>query len=400
MEEEAAYDEESHFTINLEADTVDEFPVIDIFFNKDTIYMNKDYLMAENEINRFDKIEEEYIGWPLVDAEGIVSAYGIGQEEKKQLEDIIENLGVEIPVKVSGRTYTLNLNHEQMVDIVMAALQSIYDNLDEINKVSGLDIDKEQLGMIYGHGETGIFNNIYKKMWDGSKLEMKASFSNTKMNGTYKGKLSIWGSTNVDFSMDLSLKKADKQKVIMPQDAKVLTLEEYWAYKEPYIAEFWVDKKYENLSFKEVDKVINNLGEEDYLECFKTNGKWYVATDVLTTFLPYTLRYDEVQKKYYLVSDNEMEYAKFNAAVNALNESYELGEVSDEVYDQKYEELWANCNEVKGAKRLYLNTVQFGYSVYVQLSDLHAFGFESEIGSIEEEGYSITYIDLYEPIGK
>lgn len=408
-------DEEGHLIINILNEEWGEMPTLDLFFNKEMCYINKDYLLAANDTSRFDKFKEKYIACPLTDEiEAIVSTREALEWNKKSTE-ILNAIEVDIPFKESEGTYTLALDHKALMDIIMAYGKGIYENREEIlggyaelmDGDTGYsvgeavnDLEEGMENVFKNEDKVQLYTSLIGPLFEGTSLKMTTSFSDQAMKTAFKGKLQYLDTIDVDVDMTFNKQKAQKRQITFPKDIKILTSEEFEQYSNPFVASYYLYNEHDNISIDKVKKAISELGEYDYLECFKANGEWYLDLETLTSYLNYTSRYDKSKGKYYLVADEEMTYDKVYEALNALDAQYESEEMTDEVYNQKAETIWASLQEVKGAKRLYMNTVKINDYVFVTLSELHKLGFESKekLEEGEYKEYFAAYLDVYEPI--
>lgn len=408
-------DGEGHLFIDVSNEEWGEMPTMDLFFNKEMVYVNRAYLLAENHVSRFDKFKEKYIAYPLTSEMGAVASLPVASEWDEKSSQIFKNMKVDVPFEVNERAYTVALDHKELMDIVMAYGKGIYENREELlggyvqllNGELGTGVEEmindaeESMENIFANEDKiHLYTSLIRGLFEGTSLEMTTSFSDQAMIGTFKGKLQYLDTVNIDADMSFSKQKAQKRPTAFPKDVKMLTLEEFEQYRNPFIASYYLYSEYDNISMGQIKQVVNQLEEYDYVECFKTDGQWYLDLETLTSYLNYTSRYDEARKKYYLVADEEMTYDKVYEQLDALAEQYELEEMSNEDYNLKEEAIWASCHEIEGAKRLYVETVQMGDYVYVTLSELHKLGFESreEVEQGEYKEYFAAYLDVYEPI--
>ena len=449
-------DECAQLNVKFLDDAKGKIPDFEIFLTPDVVCMNRAYLMVQSDTNRFDKIKEKYVSWPMTDELEALQSFKKSKKWYPKVSQIVKDIEVNMPLTQNGRTYTLKLDPDQVGEISKDYAKGLYAHLDEIialylevieaemdlveapqgeaptlyedeNYVAYYDVYynskayyeeeakefKEEMDKYLSDGEWfEILKYFIQGAVYGSRVTMNTSFTDDSITSTYKGKTQILKQASIQYDVNVEIKKAERHSVNLPKETRNLTLDQYEAYDYVYSSTFYVEKDYCDTTIEDMRKIVE--GEEDKEEydtltdSFTTKSDAYVDLDRVANRFGYVVRYDESKKQYYLVAGDEIVY-NYNAQLEEMDQlllKFAAGEITEEEYMKQLEvvtytyveEEADELAEVEGAKHLYVATVTIGDDVYAALSELEKIGFESkkEIITNENSHYGV-YIYVYEP---
>lgn len=447
-------DEYAQLNVEFLDDAKGKIPDFEIFLTPDVICMNRAYLMAQSDSNRFDKIKEKYVSWPITDELEALQSFKKSKKWYPKASQIVKDIEVNMPLTQNGRTYTLNLDHDQIGEISRDYAKELYAHLDEILALY-LEVIEAEMDLVeapQGEAPTLYEDENYVAYYDmyynskayyenqakefkedmdrylsdgewfeilkyfvqgavyGSHLTMNTSFKEDSITSTYKGKTQILKQARMNYDVNVEIKKAQKYPIHLPKETRNLTLEQYEAYDYVYSSTFYVEKDYCDTTIEDMRKIVEaEANKEEYdalIDSFTTKSDAYVDLDRVANQFGYVVRYDESKKQYYLVAGDEIvyNYSPQPEEMDQLLLKFAAGEITEEEYMTRLEESTSTYEEedefaeVEGAKHLYVAIVRIGDSVYVALSELEKIGFEGkkEIITNENSPYGV-YIYVYEP---
>lgn len=452
-------DECAQLNVNFLDDAKGKIPDFEIFITPDVVCMNRAYLMVQSDTNRFDKIKEKYVSWPMTDELEALQSFKKSEKWYPKVNQIVKDIEVNMPLTQNGRTYTLNLDHDQIGEISKDYAKGLYAHLDEIialylevieaemdlveapqgeaptlyedeNYVAYYDVYynskayyeeeakefKEEMDKYLSDGEWfEILKYFVQGAVYGSRVTMNTSFTDDSIISTYKGKTQILKQASIQYDVNVEIKKAERHSVNLPKETRNLTLDQYEAYDYAYRSTFYVEKAYCHTTMEDIRKIVQEekLDDSGYYEeigGFTTKSDAYVNLNRVADQFGYVVRYDESKKQYYLVAGDEIVY-NYSTQLEEMDQlllKFAAGEITEEEYMKQLETVTYaymeeeededEFSEVEGAKHLYVATVTIGDDVYAALSELEKIGFESkkEIITNENSPYGV-YIYVYEP---
>jgi len=420
-----------------------KIPDIQIFLTPDVICMNRDYLITQSESNRFDRIKEKYISWPTTYELEALQSFKKSEKWYPKISQIVKEIEVNMPLTQNGRTYTLNLNHDQMGEISKDYAKGIYAQLDEMialylemieEEIDLGEVPQDEIPTSYEDKDYAAYYEVQSKEFKeemdkyfsdgeyfemlkyfvqgsvyGSVLHMNTSFKEDSMMSTYKGKSQFLKQYSTNYDVAIEIKRAQKHSINLPKEMRKLTLEQREAYDNVEVSTFYIEKGYCDTTIEDIRKVIeqqgiDNSGYYEEIEGFTTKSDAYVNLQTIAYRLNYVLQYDESKKQYYLVSEDEIvhNYNSQSEKMDQLALLFAAGEITKEEYENQLASFDSYDDEAfveaEDAKHLYVDTVEIGRDVFVALSEIKKLGFESKktIESDKESYYGV-YIYVYEP---
>ncbi len=208
---------------------------VKMYVDKQAIYISKTYftelmqLSGESVPEALKAIDAEYIG---IDLSAGTQVTMLDQQKAMQLiETLFKGFEVKVPITQSGRTYTIELDADQMVDLSVQFIKEVINNIDEINKFSDtgmtqkdIDENKEEIELALTQGETMV-----KPMLKGSRAMLKYSFE----DNLYKENMDVaikfaFGEEKIDLNMVVNAdsKKITKKDFKLPTSKVIYTMEE------------------------------------------------------------------------------------------------------------------------------------------------------------------------------
>ncbi len=208
---------------------------VKMYVDKQTIYISKTYftdlmqLSGEPISEALKAIDAEYIG---IDLSADTQVTVLDQEKATQLiETLFKGFQVKLPITQSGRTYTIELDADQMVDLSVQFIKEAINNIDEINKFSDtgmtqkdIDENKEEIELSLTQGK-----EMVKPMIKGSRAMLKYSFE----DNLYKENMDVaikfaFGEEKINLNMVVNADsiKVTKKDFKLPTSKVIYTIEE------------------------------------------------------------------------------------------------------------------------------------------------------------------------------
>lgn len=222
-------------------------PEMKMFIDKSDVYINKDYFTQTYELSGINVPQK----LQTLDAEYIC----ISQESNAYLnelvanpdliysiyEQIINELGIDIPVTKAGNAYTITLDENTLFDQTVKAVNTAITNLDSLNESLALGLTQEQIDNIKSNYDKETFEmetGLIKAMIKGSQFKITYDFKdentvllNMDMNipivipetGTSPAsKMTLKANVNAE------TKKGETKEVTLPEKSVKITQQEYY----------------------------------------------------------------------------------------------------------------------------------------------------------------------------
>ncbi|WP_069998886.1 hypothetical protein [Cellulosilyticum sp. I15G10I2] len=209
---------------------------VKMYVDNQTLYISKTYFTELMQVSgapiseALNSIEAEFIG---IDLNTGTQAAMLDQKKAMALtEALFKGSEVKVPVTQNGRTYTIELNSDQMVDLSVQFIKEVMNNMDAINELSGtgvtqkdIDENKEEVELALVQGQ-----EMVKPMLAGSKATLKYVFE----DNTYKEDMDIalkfaFGEEKINLNMAVNAdsKKSAKKDFKVPSSNVLYTMEEF-----------------------------------------------------------------------------------------------------------------------------------------------------------------------------
>lgn len=223
--------------------SADKISPVKMYLDKQTLYISKTYFtdllaMSGSPVpEALAAVEAEYIGLDL-SSQG--QAMLFDYEQAMQLNKVLfENSNVKLPVKQTGRSYTIDLNDSQIVDLGVAFFREVFAKMDTINEVMDTGLSQEEIAMAQEEIEQMLLEGkeMVKPMIAGSSAKVKYTFSDTAyqedMNIAFK--IAFGGETMLlDLSIQTDSQKIASKTFTLPASKQVYTLEEFFGLMYSY----------------------------------------------------------------------------------------------------------------------------------------------------------------------
>jgi len=158
-------------------------------------------------------------------------------EAEKIMEAMFKDYKPTVDMKVDGRTYTYEINSDQMgaeVKAIITALKANWSNtttlLVPVLEKMDMKVEKAELDKAFDEfDEAGLDANIaqVKEAIKGSKLKLVSTFTDDKEVDKIDMVLNLNGMFKMTMNVEATTDKNEEVKVTMPTSFKVITMEEY-----------------------------------------------------------------------------------------------------------------------------------------------------------------------------
>lgn len=252
-------------TMNLKSDKdLIDIKDVKIFVDGDKVYISKNYFegiitsAGEAIPEKVKQIKQEYI---LIDG-SVNSAMMTDDElmknseyqamikyiesatspEKKdemmaKLSKVMEIVDFDVPVTKSGRTYTMQLNSDQLLEKALKSMDNIVNNTEEILKImelqSQLNITAQDIATLKaeykatGKAEAVKAFATAKEMIKGSNITSKETFADDTYASDVKIKVLVKDMLDTEMTIKQTAKKVDKQEVNVPKIENSIEMSKY-----------------------------------------------------------------------------------------------------------------------------------------------------------------------------
>lgn len=222
-------------------------PQMKMFINKSDVYLNKDYFTQTYELSGIEVPQK----LQALDAEYIC----ISQDSNSALnelvanpdliysiyEQIINELGIDIPVTKAGNAYTITLDENTLFDQAVKAVDTAITNLDSLNESLALGLTQERINSIKSNYDKEMFEmetGLIKAMIKGSQFKVTYDFKdentvllNMDMNIPImipETETSPASKMTLKANVNAETKKGEPREVTLPEKSVKMTQQEYY----------------------------------------------------------------------------------------------------------------------------------------------------------------------------
>lgn len=222
-------------------------PQMKMFIDKSDVYLNKDYFTQTYELSGIEVPQK----LQALDAEYIC----ISQDSNSALnelvanpdliysiyEQIINELGIDIPVTKAGNAYTITLDENTLFDQAVKAVDTAITNLDSLNESLALGLTQEQIDNIKSNYDKETFEmetGLIKAMIKGSQFKVTYDFKdentvllNMDMNIPImipETETSPASKMTLKANVNAETKKGESKEVTLPEKSVKMTQQEYY----------------------------------------------------------------------------------------------------------------------------------------------------------------------------
>ncbi|MGB5824537.1 MAG: hypothetical protein WBH44_10735 [Proteocatella sp.] len=252
-------------TMNLKSDNeFIDIKDVKIFIDGDKVYISKNYFegiitSAGGTIpEKVKQMKQEYIlmdgsvkNAMMTDEELMASSEyqamtnyieTITSPEKRddmmvKMSKVMEIVDFDVPVTKAGRTYTMQLGSDQILEKALKSMDNIVNNTEEILKImelqTQLNITKEDIASLQKeYNATGKTEAIKafataKEMIKGSSITSKESFEDDSYSSDMKLVLSVKDTMSAEMTIKQTAKKVAKQEVNVPKIENSIDMNKY-----------------------------------------------------------------------------------------------------------------------------------------------------------------------------
>lgn len=222
-------------------------PQMKMFIDKSDVYLNKDYFTQTYELSGIEVPQK----LQALDAEYIC----ISQDSNSALnelvanpdliysiyEQIINELGIDIPVTKAGNAYTITLDENTLFDQTVKAVDTAITNLDSLNESLALGLTQERINSIKANYDKEMFEmetGLIKAMIKGSQFKVTYDFKdentvllNMDMNIPImipETETSPASKMTLKANVNAETKKGEPREVTLPEKSVKMTQQEYY----------------------------------------------------------------------------------------------------------------------------------------------------------------------------
>ncbi len=214
---------------------------IKAFVDKGVVYISKTYftelfaLVGTPVPEKFNAIKADYIGIQTATTEGAAKI------DSKKANDLFMKLmdkaKVDVAIKQDKRSFTIEMNSDQLVDATVAILNAAMNDIDSINAIAPTGITQEEIDK---EKETlqamlVVGKNEVKPIVSGSNLKVNYNFEDNKYTVGMDMKIQLTYDEEkvvAQMKMDGTYNKLGKKEFVLPNNVVKFTMEEYMALME------------------------------------------------------------------------------------------------------------------------------------------------------------------------
>ncbi|WP_028829077.1 hypothetical protein [Proteocatella sphenisci] len=203
--------------------------------------ITQEYIVLNSSLDTAGMTEEEMAANTQYQAmnEYIKSMTSSEKREKVLVKasKIMDLLEFNIPVNKSGRTYTINIKSDQMIDMSIKSIDKVFANTDQILKIMDLGpefkMTKEEIAEFKKQydetGKTQVFQGmtVAKEMIKGSEITTKETFTDSTYQSEIGMKFTLRDMMDMNLTMIQKAKKIEKQEIVIPEIKNAISMEKY-----------------------------------------------------------------------------------------------------------------------------------------------------------------------------
>lgn len=158
-------------------------------------------------------------------------------EMMAKMSKVMEIVDFDVPVSKSGRTYTMQMNSDQVLEKALKSMDNVINHTEEILKImelqTQLNITKEDiLALQNEYKATGKAEAVKafataKEMIKGSNFTSTETFADDSYTSDMKFVLSVKDMMNAEMTMKQTAKKAAKQAVNVPKIENAIAMDKF-----------------------------------------------------------------------------------------------------------------------------------------------------------------------------
>lgn len=222
-------------------------PQMKMFINKSDVYLNKDYFTQTYELSgievpqKLQALNAEYICISQDSNSALNELVANPDLIYSIYEQIINELGIDIPVTKAGNAYTITLDENTLFDQTVKAVDTAITNLDSLNESLALGLTQERINSIKSNYDKEMFEmetGLIKAMIKGSQFKVTYDFKdentvllNMDINIPImipETETSPASKMTLKASVNAETKKGEPREVTLPEKSVKMTQQEYY----------------------------------------------------------------------------------------------------------------------------------------------------------------------------
>lgn len=213
-----------------------KIPEIEVYVDNGTAYINKSYyegLYSNNgeEIPKGLKdLNADYIAMDSgIDVASLKSLTNEPEALNTLVKSIFGESDIDLPYTQNGREYTINLNSNDAVDLVVKGIKAIGNNIENVNNTYKLGYTDEVLNQIKAAVNDSTFDQSVagiKEAVKGSTITSKEVFSDDKYTMDFGVNLIIKDFGNLSLILNGASTKSEVKDITIPSNSVKLTQEQ------------------------------------------------------------------------------------------------------------------------------------------------------------------------------
>ena len=214
-----------------------KLPEIEVYTDNGVTYINKSYfenlytLSGQKVPEKLDKVNAKYIGIDSgMNVADIQKAISNPDAILSLGKTIFGNSNIDLPYVQNGREFTLKLNSDEMVDLIVKAIKSYAGNIENINNSLKLGLSSEEISKIkslVNYKDIDTKSNELKILIAGSNLSLKDSFTDDGYTHDMNLSIQLKNIGKISVISNGKAVKVDKKEIAIPTNVIKLKKAEF-----------------------------------------------------------------------------------------------------------------------------------------------------------------------------
>lgn len=214
-----------------------KIPEIKMYADNGVAYINKSYfegiytMSGQKVPEKLSKINAEYIGIDFgMDVASIQKITADPEAVLKFGKTLFGDADIDLPYVQNGREFTMNLNSDELVDLIVKAAKASSNNLEKINTELKLGLSTEQINKVKAAVNNKDLNTAVqqiKTMIAGSNISEKDVFSDNTYTQDINMAIQLKNLGKLNITANSKSTKAAAKEITIPASSIKLTQKEY-----------------------------------------------------------------------------------------------------------------------------------------------------------------------------
>ena len=188
-------------------------------------------MSGEKVPEKLAKINAEYIGIDSgIDVATLQKIISDPEAVLKLGKAVFGDADIDLPYAQNGREFTMSLNSNEMVDLLVKAIKASASNIENINSEFKIGLTSEEIAQFKSiMNDKNINSEIQelKTMIAGSNISLKEVFSDNTYTQDIKMAIQLKDFGKMDITVKGKSTKSDAKEITIPTSSVKLTEEEY-----------------------------------------------------------------------------------------------------------------------------------------------------------------------------